>query len=39
MRAALDLLARDFDLIAVPEEGRYVTEPTKAETGSAYPVP
>jgi glyoxylase-like metal-dependent hydrolase (beta-lactamase superfamily II) len=39
MRAALGLLARDFDTIAVPEEGRYVSKPTKAETGSAYPAP
>jgi glyoxylase-like metal-dependent hydrolase (beta-lactamase superfamily II) len=36
MRAALHALARDFDEIAVPEQGRYVGAPARAEDGSAY---
>jgi hypothetical protein len=36
MRAALHQLARDFDRIAVQEQGRYVDEPARAEDGSAY---
>jgi glyoxylase-like metal-dependent hydrolase (beta-lactamase superfamily II) len=36
MRQALHTLARDFDRIAVPEQGRYVLEPARAEDGSAY---
>lgn len=36
MRAALHTLARDFDRIAVPEHGRYVADPARAEDGSAY---
>jgi glyoxylase-like metal-dependent hydrolase (beta-lactamase superfamily II) len=36
MRAALHALARDFDRLAVPEKGRYVDEPARAEDGSAY---
>jgi len=36
MRAALHDLARDFDHIAVPEKGRYVEKPARAEDGSAY---
>jgi glyoxylase-like metal-dependent hydrolase (beta-lactamase superfamily II) len=36
MRAALHDLARDFDRIAVPEKGRYVEKPARAEDGSAY---
>jgi glyoxylase-like metal-dependent hydrolase (beta-lactamase superfamily II) len=36
MRAALHDLARDFARIAVPEKGRYVEKPTRAEDGSAY---
>ena len=36
MRAALLALARDFDGIAVPEKGRYVEKPARAEDGSAY---
>jgi glyoxylase-like metal-dependent hydrolase (beta-lactamase superfamily II) len=39
MRGALRALARDFDEIAVPEGGRYVAEPTRAEDGSAYRAP
>ena len=39
MRAALHLLARDFDVIAMPEQGRYVDDPARAETGTAYVTP
>ena len=35
-REALHALARDFDLIAVPEGGPYVDDPNRAEDGSAY---
>jgi glyoxylase-like metal-dependent hydrolase (beta-lactamase superfamily II) len=36
MRQALGTLAREFDRVAVPREGRYVKQPAKAEDGSAY---
>lgn len=36
MTAALAALARDFDRVAVPEVGRYVGHPARAEDGSAY---
>jgi glyoxylase-like metal-dependent hydrolase (beta-lactamase superfamily II) len=36
MRAALHLLAQDFDRLAVPQHGRYVVKPAKAGTGAAY---
>ena len=36
MRVALQELAREFDRIAVPEAGKYVTRPARAEDGSAY---
>lgn len=36
MRAALHLLARDFNRLAVPEKGRYVKNPAQVETGTAY---
>ncbi|WP_152045739.1 MBL fold metallo-hydrolase [Aureimonas psammosilenae] len=36
MRAALHRLSSDFDEIAVPKSGRYLTEPARAEDGSAY---
>ena len=39
MRAALHALARDFDRIAVPKQGRYVENPARAEDGSAYRKP
>ena len=39
MREALDLLARDFEAVAVPDQGRYVRDPARAETGSAYTKP
>lgn len=39
MRRALDTLARDFDIIALPESGRYVERPARVEDGSAYRKP
>ena len=39
MRDALHKLARDFDRVAVPEVGRYVERPARAEDGSAYRKP
>jgi glyoxylase-like metal-dependent hydrolase (beta-lactamase superfamily II) len=36
MRSALHALARDFDRVAVPDKGRYMNEPARAEDGSAY---
>jgi glyoxylase-like metal-dependent hydrolase (beta-lactamase superfamily II) len=40
MRAALDTLARGFDMIAVPRKGRYVNEPARAnEDGPTYVPP
>lgn len=39
MRAALDTLARNFDEVAVPDDGRYVRDPAETEDGSAYPPP
>jgi glyoxylase-like metal-dependent hydrolase (beta-lactamase superfamily II) len=40
LRQALHKLARDFDMIAVPSEGRYVGDPAKAdETGPTYVPP
>ena len=36
MRAALHALARDFDQVAVPDHGKYVLHPARAEDGSAY---
>lgn len=39
LRDALHTLARDFDRIAVPEHGRRVAEPARAEDGTAYPPP
>ncbi len=36
MREALQTLARDFDRIAVPEHGRFIDAPQRAEDGSAY---
>jgi glyoxylase-like metal-dependent hydrolase (beta-lactamase superfamily II) len=39
MLGALRALARDFERIAVPEDGRYVTAPARAEDGSAYRKP
>lgn len=38
LREALHALARDFDRIAVPREGRYVESPTRPDgAGTAYP--
>ena len=39
MRTALHELARDFDRVAVPEQGKYVDRPARAEDGSAYRQP
>ncbi len=39
LREALRALARDFDRVAVPEGGRYVEAPARAEDGSAYTRP
>jgi glyoxylase-like metal-dependent hydrolase (beta-lactamase superfamily II) len=36
MRTALHRLAREFDRIAVPRNGRYLRTPARAEDGSAY---
>jgi glyoxylase-like metal-dependent hydrolase (beta-lactamase superfamily II) len=36
MRAALYRLSGDFNRIAVPEDGRYVRKPARAEDGTAY---
>ena len=38
LRTALHTLARDFDRIAVPEDGKYVGNPARPDgSGSAYP--
>ena len=39
MRAALHTLARDFDQIAVPQQGQYVLHPATAENSGAYAPP
>ena len=39
MRTALAALARDFDRVAVPDEGRYVPEPARADAGGVTYVP
>jgi glyoxylase-like metal-dependent hydrolase (beta-lactamase superfamily II) len=39
LAAKLHTLARDFDRIAVPEQGRYVSQPATAADGSAYVTP
>jgi len=36
VRSALHALARDFDRVAVPEQGRYVDRPANIESGNAY---
>ena len=36
MRTALHHLAREFNRIAIPENGKYVRTPARAEDGSAY---
>ncbi len=36
LRTALDLLAANFEQVAVPVGGRYVDHPQRAEDGSAY---
>lgn len=38
LRTALHALARDFDRVAVPEDGRYVRDPARPDgSGRAYP--
>ena len=39
MNRALHRLAHDFTLLAVPERGRYVDNPARAQDGSAYGAP
>lgn len=39
LTGALRALARDFDRLAIPEQGRYVTHPARVEDGSAYVKP
>ncbi|MGV7034731.1 MBL fold metallo-hydrolase [Methylobacterium symbioticum] len=39
LRRGLDALAQDFERVAVPEKGRYVAQPARAEDGSAYRAP
>lgn len=39
LRDGLNELARRFDEIAVPKDGRYVEQPARAEDGSAYRKP
>lgn len=39
LRGALDLLAREFDRIAVPSTGKYVLNPATAEAGTVYREP
>jgi hypothetical protein len=36
MRSALHRLAREFDRVAVPQNGKYLRSPARAEDGSAY---
>ena len=36
MREALHALAQDFDRVAVPDHGKYVLHPARAEDGTAY---
>jgi len=38
-RAALEVLARDFDRVAVPERGKYVLHPARPQDGTAYRKP
>ena len=39
LRDALHELAREFDTMAVPAQGRYVAQPARAEDGTAYRKP
>ena len=39
LREALHELARDFDAVAIPAQGRYVAHPARAEDGTAYRKP
>jgi hypothetical protein len=36
LRDALRALAHDFDQVAVPQDGRYVKNPTSVGRGTAY---
>ena len=36
MRVALHALAQNFDTVAVPDHGKYVLHPARAEDGTAY---
>jgi glyoxylase-like metal-dependent hydrolase (beta-lactamase superfamily II) len=39
LRSALHRLARDFDEVAAPKQGKYILHPTRAEDHSAYASP
>lgn len=39
LRRGLEALSADFDTVAVPDAGRYVAHPARAEDGSAYREP
>jgi glyoxylase-like metal-dependent hydrolase (beta-lactamase superfamily II) len=39
MRAALDMLARDFEMLAVPDDGRYVRQPARFDENGVVSVP
>ena len=39
LSSGLHSLADDFDMVAVPERGKYVTRPATAEDGTAYDTP
>lgn len=39
MRDGLNLLARDFDRVAVPKKGRYVAEPARADASGVTYIP
>ena len=39
MRAALHRLATEFDRVAVPANGRYVSHPARPQDGSVYQAP
>ena len=39
LRAALHKLAENFDIVAVPDRGKYVDDPATPEDGTAYDSP
>jgi len=39
LRAALHELADNFDIVAVPDRGKYVDDPATPEDGTAYDSP